>query len=229
MSSAARVQREPQEDYCHVVYYGWHGPKGVGKEPVRWLGMCRMLTTMGSCCRLSLSRAAVADRGGERRADRYTARDQGQRESGGVDARWYRGTLPSWSLSAGGGGVGGGSGFSDAEYQAAGAELAATHDEVFARAELIVKVKEPIAAGYPLLRAGQLLFTYLHLAADEALARALLTSGVTAIAYETVQLPGAVPRISTFALSNGTLPYILQLAAKGLVAAVGQDVALAKG
>lgn len=85
-------------------------------------------------------------------------------------------------------GAGVGSGFGDAEYQATGAELVATHEEVFERAELIVKVKEPIAAEYPLLRAGQLLFTYLHLAADEALTRALLASDVTAIAYETVQL-----------------------------------------
>ncbi len=82
-----------------------------------------------------------------------------------------------------------GSGFGDAEYRAAGAELVETHEEVFARAALIVKVKEPTAREYPLLRAGQLLFTYLHLAADEALTRALVDQGVTAIAYETVQLP----------------------------------------
>ena len=86
-------------------------------------------------------------------------------------------------------GAGLGSGFTDAEFQAAGAEIVETHDEVFARAELIVKVKEPIAPEYPLLREGQLLFTYLHLAAEEALTRALLDSGATAIAYETVQLP----------------------------------------
>jgi alanine dehydrogenase len=86
-------------------------------------------------------------------------------------------------------GAGLGSGFADAEYQAAGAELVETHEEVFARAELIVKVKEPIAPEYPLLREGQLLFTYLHLAAEEALTRALMEQGVTAIAYETVQLP----------------------------------------
>lgn len=82
-----------------------------------------------------------------------------------------------------------GSGFTDAEFQAAGAEIVETHDEVFARGELIIKVKEPIAPEYPLLREGQLLFTYLHLAAEEALTRALLDSGATAIAYETVQLP----------------------------------------
>jgi alanine dehydrogenase len=86
-------------------------------------------------------------------------------------------------------GAGLGSGFSDAEYQAAGAELVETHEDVFARAELIVKVKEPIAPEYSLLREGQLLFTYLHLAAEEALTHALMEQGVTAIAYETVQLP----------------------------------------
>lgn len=85
-------------------------------------------------------------------------------------------------------GAGLGSGFADDEYLAAGAELAATHADVFARAAMIMKVKEPIAPEYPLLRRGQLLFTYLHLAAEEALTRALVAQGVTAIAYETVQL-----------------------------------------
>jgi alanine dehydrogenase len=86
-------------------------------------------------------------------------------------------------------GAGLGSGFTDAEFQAAGAEIVETHDEVFARGELLIKVKEPIAPEYALLREGQLLFTYLHLAAEEALTRALIASGATAIAYETVQLP----------------------------------------
>lgn len=61
--------------------------------------------------------------------------------------------------------------------------------EVWARAEMIVKVKEPVAAEYDLMRDGQILFTYLHLAADEPLTRALIEKGVQAIAYETVQLP----------------------------------------
>ncbi|HEY8598867.1 MAG TPA: alanine dehydrogenase [Thermomicrobiales bacterium] len=86
-------------------------------------------------------------------------------------------------------GAGAGSGFTDAEFQAVGAEMVDTHEEIFARAEMIVKVKEPIATEYGLLREGQLLFTYLHLAAEEALTRALLDAGTTAIAYETVQLP----------------------------------------
>lgn len=87
-------------------------------------------------------------------------------------------------------GAGRGSGFADAEYRAAGAEIVDTHAEVFDRASLIVKVKEPVAAEYGLLRAGQILFTYLHLAADEALTRALIARQVQAVAYETVQAPG---------------------------------------
>ena len=92
--------------------------------------------------------------------------------------------------------AGAGSGFADAEYEAAGAELVAGHEEVFARAEMIVKVKEPVAAEYGLLRPGQILFTYLHLAADEALTRALVACGVTAIAYETVQLDHSLPLLT---------------------------------
>ena len=92
--------------------------------------------------------------------------------------------------------AGAGSGFSDAEYIAAGAELVDTHAEVFARAEMIVKVKEPVASEYDLLRPGQLLFTYLHLAADEPQTRALIEQRVQAVAYETVQL------------GNGPLPLL---------------------
>jgi alanine dehydrogenase len=84
--------------------------------------------------------------------------------------------------------AGDGSGFSDGEYAAAGAEIVATHEEVFERAEMIAKVKEPVAAEYDLLREGQILFTYLHLAADEPLTRALIERRVSAVAYETVQL-----------------------------------------
>lgn len=85
-----------------------------------------------------------------------------------------------------------GSGISDAEYQAAGAEIVMA-DEAWA-ADLVVKVKEPIAEEYRYLRDGLLLFTYLHLAADEALTKALLAGGTTGIAYETVQLEdGSLP------------------------------------
>ncbi|MBA2775800.1 MAG: alanine dehydrogenase [Chloroflexia bacterium] len=84
--------------------------------------------------------------------------------------------------------AGAGSGFTDLEYRAAGAELVATHEEVFERAAMIVKVKEPVPSEYPLMREDQLLFTYLHLAADELLTRALVERRVQAVAYETVQL-----------------------------------------
>jgi alanine dehydrogenase len=83
-------------------------------------------------------------------------------------------------------GAGDGIGCSDAAYLAAGAEIAETAAEVFAAAELVVKVKEPQPSEFALLRDGQALFTYLHLAPDPAQTRALMDSGVTAIAYETV-------------------------------------------
>ena len=77
-------------------------------------------------------------------------------------------------------------GLADADYERAGARIAATAAEVFARSDLIVKVKEPQPDECQLLREGQALFTYLHLAPDPAQAKALVASGVTAIAYETV-------------------------------------------
>lgn len=77
-------------------------------------------------------------------------------------------------------------GFSDDDYRAAGASIENTAQAIFARSELIVKVKEPQAEEYQQLREGQLLFTYLHLAPDPAQAKGLMSSGVTAIAYETV-------------------------------------------
>ncbi|MEQ1889964.1 MAG: alanine dehydrogenase [Alphaproteobacteria bacterium] len=83
-------------------------------------------------------------------------------------------------------GAGAAIGLSDDAYRAAGAEIAASAADVFARADMIVKVKEPQASECALLREGQILFTYLHLAADPAQAAALMASGCTAIAYETV-------------------------------------------
>lgn len=83
-------------------------------------------------------------------------------------------------------GAGLGAGFTDADYTAAGATLLSSAEEVFAAAELIVKVKEPQAVERKRLRHGQVLFTYLHLAPDPDQTRDLLESGVTAIAYETV-------------------------------------------
>jgi alanine dehydrogenase len=85
-------------------------------------------------------------------------------------------------------GAGLGSGFADESYAAVGARLADV-EEVWASADLLLKVKEPIAQEYPRLREGLTLFTYLHIAADEPLTRALLDSGITAVAYETVETP----------------------------------------
>ena len=94
-------------------------------------------------------------------------------------------------------GAGAGIGFDDAHYQAAGAAIAASAEAVFAASELIVKVKEPQLAECKRLRPGQTLFTYLHLAADRDQAMALLASGATAIAYETVTAPdGSLPLLT---------------------------------
>ncbi len=84
-------------------------------------------------------------------------------------------------------GAGAGSGFADGEYVAAGATMVDGHADVFARSDLLLKVKEPIASEYDLLRPGQILFTYLHLAADLELTEALRRREVRAVAYETVQ------------------------------------------
>ena len=92
-------------------------------------------------------------------------------------------------------GAGVGINFSDDDYEAAGAKIAGTAKEVFENAEMVVKVKEPQAAECAMLSEGQTLFTYLHLAADKAQAEALVNSGATAIAYETVtDRRGGLPR-----------------------------------
>ena len=84
-------------------------------------------------------------------------------------------------------GAGVDSGFADKEYQAVGAKLLPTIEEVYATAEMIIKVKEPIAPEYGLVRPGQLLFTYFHFASSEALTRAMIASGAVCCAYETVE------------------------------------------
>jgi len=84
-------------------------------------------------------------------------------------------------------GAGLGSGLSDASYAAAGAEIVSSATEVFARAELVVKVKEPLPSEWPLLRPRQTLFTYLHLAADRQLTEALVATGANCLAYETLR------------------------------------------
>lgn len=92
--------------------------------------------------------------------------------------------------------AGSGSAISDEAYRAAGAEILATAAEVWSRAEMILKVKEPIAPEYPLMREGQVLFTYLHLAASRDCTDALIKSGITAIAYETVDVNGYLPLLA---------------------------------
>jgi alanine dehydrogenase len=90
-----------------------------------------------------------------------------------------------------------GSSLPDADYLAAGARIATTADEVWATAELVLKVKEPMPEEYPRLRRDQFLFTYLHLAANEECAKALADAGTTAIAYETVRGPdGSLPLLA---------------------------------
>jgi alanine dehydrogenase len=94
-------------------------------------------------------------------------------------------------------GAGLGSSFPDNEYLAAGAKIAPSADETWAAADLVLKVKEPVAEEYGRLRRGQMLFTYLHLAASEECTRALVDSGITAIAYETVQAAdGSLPLLA---------------------------------
>ncbi len=83
--------------------------------------------------------------------------------------------------------AGEGSGFSDAEYLSSGAEILSTIEEVYKKSDMIIKVKEPQSSEYALLKEGQLLFTYLHLAVEEELTKALLKKKVTGVAYETIQ------------------------------------------
>lgn len=92
--------------------------------------------------------------------------------------------------------AGNGSGFEDSDYEREGAEIVNTAAEVWARADMIMKVKEPLAEEFGYFREGILLFTYLHLAAAPDLTKALVDKGVTAIAYETIQL------------ANGSLPLL---------------------
>jgi alanine dehydrogenase len=106
-------------------------------------------------------------------------------------------------------GAGVGSGYLDEEYRAAGAEMIDAHAEVFARAELIVKVKEPVPAEYALLRPGQILFTYLHLAASKPLTEALQKSRVTAIAYETIEINRRLPLLEPMSEIAGRMSIIV--------------------
>jgi len=105
------------------------------------------------------------------------------------------------------GGVG--SGYPDEEYRKAGAEIVDLAKDVFARADMIVKVKEPLPAEFPLLRKGQILFTYLHLAASKPLTEALLKSGVTAIAYETIQVGNRLPLLEPMSEIAGRMSVVM--------------------
>jgi len=98
------------------------------------------------------------------------------------------------------------SGFTDAEYEAVGGKILAGPAEIYGIADMIIKVKEPLAPEYDLLREGQTLFTYLHLAPDAGQTHALLKKKVTAIAYETVQLAdGSLPLLSPMSEVAGRL------------------------
>jgi len=102
-------------------------------------------------------------------------------------------------------GAGLGSSIADSEFVAAGAHIEADVDGIWSSADLILKVKEPIEIEYPKLRSGQILFTYLHLAASKACTEALLKSGTTAIAYETVELDGSLPLLAPMSEVAGRL------------------------
>jgi alanine dehydrogenase len=99
-----------------------------------------------------------------------------------------------------------GSGYEDAEYAQHGAEIVGTPEEVFGKADLIVKVKEPLPEEFDLFHEGQILYTYLHLAANVPLAKALMERGVVAIAYETIELPdGSLPCLTPMSEIAGRL------------------------
>jgi len=117
-------------------------------------------------------------------------------------------------------GAGLGSAITDEEYAAAGATIIEGAEQVWAEADMILKVKEPIAAEYDKMRKGQVLFTYLHLAADKTLTEKVLESGTTAIAYETVQLPSrALPLLAPMSEVAGRLS--VQVGAYSLMKANG--------
>ncbi|MDN5666988.1 MAG: alanine dehydrogenase [Renibacterium salmoninarum] len=116
-------------------------------------------------------------------------------------------------------GAGVGSSISDDEYAVAGAELVDSADELWARADMVMKVKEPIAAEYHRFREGLVLFTYLHLAAEPELTAELIKSGVTAIAYETVQEGRALPLLAPMSEVAGRLS--VQVGAQSLMAPAG--------
>ena len=125
-------------------------------------------------------------------------------------------------------GAGQASGFEDAAYVTAGATMLATADEVWAAGDLLLKVKEPIASEYHLLRKDQVLFTYLHLAASKDCTDALVKAGTTAIAYETVQLADrSLPLLQPMSEVAGRLS--AQIGAYQLMSSIGGSGVLMGG
>jgi len=106
-------------------------------------------------------------------------------------------------------GAGLGAGYPDVEYETAGAKLVDAHAAVFAEADLIIKVKEPLPSELPLLRRGQILFTYLHLAASKPLTEALMKSGATCIAYETIEVNRRLPLLEPMSEIAGRMSVLV--------------------
>lgn len=105
--------------------------------------------------------------------------------------------------------AGAGAGYPDSDYEQAGATIVADHAAPFEKADLVVKVKEPLPAEYPLLRPGQILFTYLHLAANRGLTEALMKSGVTGLAYETVEVNRRLPLLEPMSEIAGRMSILV--------------------
>jgi alanine dehydrogenase len=106
-------------------------------------------------------------------------------------------------------GAGAGAGYPDNDYAQAGATLVADHGTVFEKADLLVKVKEPQPSECPLLRPGQILFTYLHLAASRPLTEALMNAGVTALAYETIEVNRRLPLLEPMSEIAGRMSILV--------------------
>jgi len=115
--------------------------------------------------------------------------------------------------------AGAGSAISDADYIAAGAQIIDSADEIWQKADLIQKVKEPIEVEYKRMRKGQILYTYLHLAANKACTQAIIDSGITAIAYETVEVDGQLPLLAPMSEVAGRMS--IQVGAAALEASKG--------
>src|SRR2546426_9214753 len=105
--------------------------------------------------------------------------------------------------------AGTGAGYPDADYDQAGATLVSDHAAVFEKADLVVKVKEPQPSEYALLRPGQILFTYLHLAASRSLTEALMKSGATALAYETIEVNRRLPLLEPMSEIAGRMSILV--------------------